>query len=168
MRILQRANFSSNSGQAMVEMALIIFFLVLLIFGMTEFGRAMYTKNTLTNAARAAARVAAVTPPSSFPSLSETSIRCSAGVSNPQNTIYDAVCKGIAGGGGIHAPGILPLSAVVSISFQDPNNPSGTPTTPATGYAVTVRLQSNFDPVLNLMQNMISPTLAGQATMRYE
>ena len=45
----------------MVEMAFVIFLLVLLVFGITEFGRAMYTKNTLNNAARAGARVAVVT-----------------------------------------------------------------------------------------------------------
>src|SRR5689334_11210220 len=50
-------------GQAMVETALVLFILVLFVFGITEFGRAMYTKNTLNNAARAAARAAVVTSP---------------------------------------------------------------------------------------------------------
>ena len=42
----------------MVEMAFVLFLLVVLIFGMTEFGRAMYIKNTLNNAARAGVRAA--------------------------------------------------------------------------------------------------------------
>src|SRR5690348_4657403 len=51
-------------GQAMVEAAFVLFILVLLTFGITEFGRAMYTKNTLNNAARAGARCAIVRLPS--------------------------------------------------------------------------------------------------------
>ncbi len=61
MTIPQSAKRSNDSGQTMVETALIIFFLVLLIFGMTEFGRAMYTRNTLNNAARGVVRSAVVT-----------------------------------------------------------------------------------------------------------
>src|SRR5512143_1384986 len=105
MTIFRGANRLNNNGQAMVETALVFFFLILLIFGMTEFGRAMYTKNTLTNAARAAARTAVVTPVSSFPaSLSYTTVTCNpSGNASPSNAIYNTVCKGIAGGG-IYAP----------------------------------------------------------------
>lgn len=57
-----RSILENNKGQALVETALVIVLLFALIFGIAEFGRAMYTKNMLNNAARAAARVAAVTP----------------------------------------------------------------------------------------------------------
>jgi len=53
----------NNRGQVLIETALILPLLLLLIFGMVDFGRAMYTKNTLTNAARSGARAAAVTSP---------------------------------------------------------------------------------------------------------
>ena len=146
-----------NRGQAMVETALIIFFLVLLIFGMTEFGRAMYTKNTLNNAARAGARVAVVTPGTSFPTLSATSVDCS---STPPNVIYAAVCTGIAGGG------IQNKTVIVTIDIKDPTG--GTQTSPASSYSITLTVQANFEPVLEFMKNMMSATLNGKATMRYE
>ncbi len=158
MLILRLRNQLNDNGQAMVETALIISFLVLLVFGMTEFGRAMYTKNTLTNAARAGARVAVVTPASSYPTLSATPVDCS---STQSNVIYAAVCTGIIGGSGIQNKTVK-----VTISIQDPSG--GTPSTPATGYSIGVSVQADFTPVLALMQTMISSTLTGQATMRYE
>jgi Flp pilus assembly protein TadG len=157
MKILSRANRLNDKGQAMVEMALVISFLVLLVFGMTEFGRAMYTKNTLNNAARAGARVAIVTPASSFPTLSATSVDCN---NSQANVIYAAVCTGIAGGG------IQNKTVTVSIDIQDPGG--NTQTAPASGYSVSVTVQASFDPVLALMKNMISASLSGEATMRYE
>lgn len=51
----------NNCGQSLVEFALVLPILVLLVFGITEFGRYLYLKNTATNGARAGARVAAVT-----------------------------------------------------------------------------------------------------------
>ena len=46
----------------MVELAIILPLLLLIVFGIFEFGRAMYITNTLTNAAREGARRAAVSP----------------------------------------------------------------------------------------------------------
>ncbi|MEL7563574.1 MAG: TadE family protein [Dehalobacterium sp.] len=47
-------------GQAMVELALILPILLLLIFGIVEFGRIFSTQLLLTSSAREAARIAAV------------------------------------------------------------------------------------------------------------
>jgi len=52
---------SSNRGQALVEFALVLMLFLVLVFGITEFGRYLYLKNTATQGARAGARVAAVT-----------------------------------------------------------------------------------------------------------
>lgn len=52
-----------NSGQAIVELAIILLPLALLIFGMIEFGRYLYLKNSVTNAAREGVRKAVVTNP---------------------------------------------------------------------------------------------------------
>lgn len=52
----------NSAGQALVEMAIILPLLFLLVLGIFEFGRLMYTQNTLTHAARAGARTAVVTP----------------------------------------------------------------------------------------------------------
>ncbi|HTP65052.1 MAG TPA: TadE/TadG family type IV pilus assembly protein [Geobacteraceae bacterium] len=60
MTVILRANRLNRNGQAMVETALIIFYLITLFLAMTEFGRTMYTKNTLNNATRGIARIAVV------------------------------------------------------------------------------------------------------------
>jgi Flp pilus assembly protein TadG len=53
----------SNRGQAVVEFALVFPLLLLVCFGVTEFGRAWMTMNILTSAAREGVRLAAVTAP---------------------------------------------------------------------------------------------------------
>lgn len=50
----------ASRGQALVEFALIFPILMLLLFGVVDFGRAIYDYNTLANAARAGVRVAIV------------------------------------------------------------------------------------------------------------
>jgi Flp pilus assembly protein TadG len=47
-------------GQSVVEFALVLPILLLVVFGITEFGRALMTANMLTQAAREGARVAAL------------------------------------------------------------------------------------------------------------
>lgn len=49
-----------ESGAALVEFAIISTVLMILMFGIIDFGRALYTKNSLTNAAREGGRYAAV------------------------------------------------------------------------------------------------------------
>lgn len=50
----------TERGQAMVEMALILPILILIVFGIIEFGRIFNTKLIVSNAAREGARYAAV------------------------------------------------------------------------------------------------------------
>ncbi len=54
---------SNQKGQALVELALSLFLLVLLVFGVFEFGRAMFVKNSLNLVAREGARRASVIDP---------------------------------------------------------------------------------------------------------
>src|SRR3954465_9652888 len=49
-----------GSGQALVEFALILPFIVLVVFALFDLGRAVFTYNTLSQSARAAARTAIV------------------------------------------------------------------------------------------------------------
>jgi Flp pilus assembly protein TadG len=49
-----------TSGQGLVEFALVIPILLLIFFGIFDLGRAVYALNTISNAARQAARVAIV------------------------------------------------------------------------------------------------------------
>lgn len=52
-----------NRGQSVIEFALVLPLLLVLLFGITEFGRAWMTMNVLTSAAREGARLAVVTAP---------------------------------------------------------------------------------------------------------
>ena len=54
--------YLNNRGQALVEFALVLPLLFLLVFGIIEYGRYLFLKNTATNGARQGARQAAVTP----------------------------------------------------------------------------------------------------------
>ncbi len=56
----KRAGRSAESGNALIEFAFVLPLLLLVVFGITEFGRALMTVNVLTAAAREGARVAAV------------------------------------------------------------------------------------------------------------
>ena len=53
-------NITENQGQALVEMALILPVLLLLVFGMIDFGRVFQTNLAATEASREIARVAAL------------------------------------------------------------------------------------------------------------
>ena len=52
-----------NRGQSVIEFALVLPLLLLVLFGITEFGRCWMTQNILTSAAREGARLAIVTAP---------------------------------------------------------------------------------------------------------
>ena len=56
-------NIRNERGAALVEAALVLPVLILIVFGITEFGRAMFITNTLNNVAREGARRAAVSSP---------------------------------------------------------------------------------------------------------
>lgn len=66
--------FKRQDGQTLIETAFVLFLLLLILLGITEFARAWYTKNSLKNAARQGARVAAVTTPASTIPVSFTCI----------------------------------------------------------------------------------------------
>jgi Flp pilus assembly protein TadG len=152
MTNLSRAIQLDNKGQAMVEMAFVIFLLVLLVFGMTEFGRAMYTKNTLNNAARAGARAAVVTSDIANAGPVPLNADCTSYVTpcTANNCIYQGVCNNIVAGID---------KTTVQVTVSGVGNADK---------AITVQVQAPFNPVLDLMRRMIGGTLSGQTTMRYE
>ena len=51
-----------EAGVALLEFALLVMVLLLLVFGAIDFGRALFTSNNLTSAAREGARYGAVLP----------------------------------------------------------------------------------------------------------
>jgi Flp pilus assembly protein TadG len=64
---MKRQRKSSDSGQAIVEFALILPVLLLIVLGIIQFGRLYSNDETITNATRAGARVAAVSRTASDP-----------------------------------------------------------------------------------------------------
>lgn len=63
MRISKNDFITKQTGQALVELALVLPILAVIFFGIIEFGRLWMTMNILTGAAREGVRVAAVTDP---------------------------------------------------------------------------------------------------------
>lgn len=61
MAVLTR--WKDRSGNSVVEFALVLPLLLMVVFGITEFGRAWFAVNALSTAAREGARLAVVTAP---------------------------------------------------------------------------------------------------------
>ena len=78
---MNRLRRSAQRGVAAIEMAIVLFVLLLIAFGITEFGRAMYQYEALTKSARAAARYLAVYD-SDDPAI-QARARCVAVFGNP-------------------------------------------------------------------------------------
>jgi Flp pilus assembly protein TadG len=129
-------------------MALSIMLLVLLVFGITEFGRAMYTKNTLTNAARAGARAAVVTP-ALIPAGTDNALDCSS-----TDSVQKAICISMAS--------INSNNVTFKVSDTSGNSPAKTNDT----IDVTVTLMDYQSVVPKLIS--LPSTLTGEASMRYE
>lgn len=127
-----------QKGQALVELAILLPLLFLIVFGITEFGRALYIKNTLTNAAREGARRASISPtdPTADPALTDLRGK------------IDDVCS-------------FPIvqSDIVITS---------TPTPPQHGVStITVSVPYDFKFMYDLV-GLETITLEGQASMFYE
>jgi len=148
-----------QKGQALVETALILMVIVLFTFAITEFGRAMYIKNMLNNAARAAVRQAVVTGTLYFPS--SPAYPAGTFASRPSDPIGAKIYDSI-----MYIPATEMQNYVTADVVCTPACTSAT--TPASsGSTVTVTVTySNFKPFVKIIQ--ISSTLAGQASMRYE
>lgn len=80
---------NSVRGQSLVEFALVLPMFLLLLMGITEFGRAWMTRNILTGASREAVRIAAVQGNAGTALSRANSILSSAGISGASVNIGD-------------------------------------------------------------------------------
>jgi Flp pilus assembly protein TadG len=147
-------------GQALVEMAIILPLLLLLVLGIFEFGRAMYIKNTLTNAARAGARAAVVTYGISNSGQVAINPSCAYGdTPTGNNRVFVTICRSLYSG-------IDKTHVSSEITLTDANNNG---ISPDGGDLVKVRVTlSNYKPiVLNFIPG-VPKTLSGDTAMRYE
>lgn len=62
-RLLYPLRTSSQKGQTLVEFALVVMLFLTLLFGIIEFGRALWSWNTIVQATRAGARFAVTSDP---------------------------------------------------------------------------------------------------------
>ena len=142
MRIRKFA--SSEHGAAMVEFAIVLPVLLLIVFGIVDFGRALFTLNNLTAAVREGARLASTQiSPDPTMSASKTAV---------QNTVTTYV---ISFGGSTGAP-------TVSETFSG---------TPPNMQSITVQIVSYpFSPITPLagMIGMGTISMSPSATFRWE
>ena len=63
---MKQRPWTSQKGATAVELAIVLFLLILFIFGMIEFGLYMFNRHVITNAAREGARFGVVSRPSHY------------------------------------------------------------------------------------------------------
>jgi Flp pilus assembly protein TadG len=143
----------NKKGQALVEMAIMLPILFLFVFGITEFGRAMYIKNMLNNAAKSAARAAVVTTSLTNTSFSDFSATTCNSSTDP---IKQKICQGL-----FYITDSDRKNFVTATVVTSPNP------TAQSGDTVNVTVTySSFKPFVKLIR--INSSLIGSASMRYE
>lgn len=127
-------------GQALVEFALVFPILILMIFGIVDAGRLIYTYNTVANAARDGARVAIVNQSASTTGTCDTA-----------STIASAIGCAIESG---LALGLTETD--ISVSYMDPTDTS-TCTSLTIGCLAEVSVTGHFQPLTPIVGNIIGP-----------
>jgi Flp pilus assembly protein TadG len=106
MRVKRIRNTLGNEkGQNLVEFALAVPMLLVLVFGIAEFGRAWMTQNILTGAAREAVRILAVPPGIPTPLDRANNVLISGGITTATVAVND---PGVAFG---------PVSVTINYNF---------------------------------------------------
>ena len=107
----------NRKGQSIVEFALVVPMLIMLVFGIAEFGRAWMVKNILTGAAREAVRVAIVQT-----DLTSANTAASARAQNVLNSANIPMCPWNTPDCGLGFPD--GNTAMVPIKYDFPRNRS--------------------------------------------
>lgn len=139
MRLFKKL-IKDKRGQAMVELALVLPILIILVFGITEFGRIFHSYLLITNASREGARFGIVDP------LDTTSIK-----GRVENV---AASLGLS-------------DSQISISYTRPDS---TPTsTPKSGDSINVQVGCDVKLITpGVMKMLPDPHLTSTTTMRIE
>ena len=169
----------NSKGQTIVETAIILPILLVLVLGIIEFGRAMYVKNTLNNAARAGARAAVVlrlyNATTNLTGLQTTPnpvlLSSACGSSGPNKSVYDMICGSLTNG--------IPRNNSTAVSIVAFTSYSTLTNSPMTNDRITVSISWTDYPTLfnkaipvvgntNVKIMGSGLTLTGVASMRYE
>jgi Flp pilus assembly protein TadG len=143
-----------RKGQALVEFALLLPIFVLILFGVFDLGRAVFAYNTVANAARQGARVAAVNQIVSSPDCNE-----SKPVEDPNNAHWSV--KTCAAESAISL-GIRPADVTVVYSAP-PGTTLACPTTPTptspihVGCIASVTVPYTFTPSTPIISGLVGP-----------
>jgi Flp pilus assembly protein TadG len=134
-------------GQALVEFSFVLIAFLILVFGVIDFGMALHSWITVTNAAREGARVAAVH------AASDGSVDCSPTPS--AGTIEGKVCE--------TATNLGPDAMTISVTNADPEDDSG-----GEPVRVQVDYEYNFFTPLVAWLNLDTVTISSTSEMRLE
>lgn len=147
----------NDAGQALVELAISLVFLLLLVCGIIEFGRVMYIKNTLTSAARAAVRVAVVKSGFTDTTYAAGSLTTRSDSDVVQQKLYDNV---------VNLPDSNQATATVDVIERTGTAARPNDTVTAT---VSIPFKTIVPGLLPMLRPNNSPlSLAGSASMRFE
>jgi Flp pilus assembly protein TadG len=144
-----------GGGQGLVEFALIFPLMALMLFGIFDFGRAVYAYNTIANAARDGARVAAVNQIEVNQSdTSSTSCAKDMPIENPANAHWSI--KACAASSAVSL-GVQISDVTVSYS-PPPSSPGLSCTSPLhVGCIASVTVRYTWTPFTPMIGNIIGP-----------
>lgn len=150
MSNLARVGRRRERGQSLVETALVMPIVVLMLVGLFDLGRAVYAYNTVSNAAREGARVAAVNQ-----IVSTGECDRSRPITDPANPTWSPhTCAAAA------AVGLGVTTADVTITYANPpRQPAlGCTTQRRVGCLVSVRVQHAWAPITPIISALV-PTI---------
>jgi Flp pilus assembly protein TadG len=140
------------SGQSLVEFALIFPVLVLMLFGIVDFGRAIYAYNTIGNAARDGIRVAVV-------NQNAAGTGCDPGnaATGPDTTKISAHDCAIAGA--------IAIGATATVDYRDLADTAACGTPVQVGCLAVVTVTTQFHPITPIIGNIVG-TITMSATSK--
>jgi Flp pilus assembly protein TadG len=173
-----------TEGQTLVETAIVLFLLLLILLGITEFARAWYTKNSLKNAARTGARLAVViNPATSLLPTSSADVPCTASTGGDKpcgsfascppattptstNDVAWAVCCSP----GVHRDSDTSLDTSVRVTIRDKDTGDPKSVAPVSGDTVDVCARTHFTFIVGNSPWPWARTqiFTAEASMRYE
>ena len=139
-----RKRTSGSRGQSLVEFALVAPFVILMIFALFDFGRAIYAYNAVSNAAREGARIAIVDQGPA-----------SGGVSLAAQEAADQAT----------ALGLDPSdSNEIRVTYRLPDLSANCPTPPSFGCVAEVRVQYAFKAITPMIDGIVGPITLSSTT----
>ena len=129
-----------NGGQALVEFALVLPVFLLIIMGIVDAGRLIYTYNTVANASRDGARVAIVNQSTDGTDTCDTT---SASAWSTGCAIQSAIALGLT-------------DSDVDVEYRDPTD-SGPCTTPLIGCIAAVTVTATYQALTPIIGQILGP-----------